>query len=83
EAPATNANAAASVSGTVTLAPALTGKLPPEATVFVFAKATQGPKMPLAILRKQVKDLPLSFTLNDAQAMSPQMKLSGFTEVVV
>lgn len=76
-------NAAASVTGTVTLAPALAGKLPPEATVFVFAKAAQGPKMPLAILRKQVKDLPLNFTLDDTQAMSPQMKLSGFAEVVV
>lgn len=77
------AAAGAEVTGSVTLAPALVGKLPPNATVFVFAKAAQGPKMPLAILRKQVKDLPLSFTLNDALAMSPQMKLSAFAEVVV
>lgn len=77
------AAADAAVSGQVTLAPALVGKLPPEATVFIFAKAPQGPKMPLAILRKQVKDLPLTFTLNDALAMSPQTKLSGFAEVVV
>ncbi len=83
ETSASNATADASVSGTVTLAPALAGKLPPDATVFVFAKAAQGPKMPLAILRKQVKDLPLNFTLNDALAMSPQMKLSGFSDVVV
>jgi len=76
-------NGTAEVAGRVTLAPALVGKLPPDATVFVFAKAAQGPKMPLAILRKQVKDLPLSFTLNDTLAMSPQMKLSGFAEVVV
>lgn len=73
----------AQVGGTVSLAPALAGKLPPDATVFIFAKAAQGPKMPLAILRKQVKDLPLPFTLNDAMAMSPQTKLSGFAEVVV
>lgn len=71
------------VAGSVTLAPALAGKLPADATVFIFAKAAQGPKMPLAILRKQVKDLPLNFTLNDALAMSPQMKLSGFADVVV
>lgn len=77
------AAADAAVSGQVALAPALVGKLPPDATVFIFAKAPQGPKMPLAILRKQVKDLPLTFTLNDALAMSPQTKLSGFAEVVV
>ncbi len=77
------AAAGAEVSGTVSLAPSLVGKLPPDATVFIFAKAAQGPKMPLAIVRKQVKDLPVAFTLTDAMAMSPQMKLSGFAEVVV
>jgi cytochrome c-type biogenesis protein CcmH len=75
--------AGATVSGTVSLAKSLAGKVSPEDTVFIFAKATQGPKMPLAILRKQVKDLPLSFSLDDSQAMSPQTRLSGFAEVVV
>jgi cytochrome c-type biogenesis protein CcmH len=39
--------------------------------------------MPLAILKRQVKDLPLDFTLSDEQAMSPEMKLSKFREVIV
>lgn len=71
------------VSGTVSLSKALAGKVSPEDTVFIFAKAAQGPKMPLAIVRKQVKDLPYRFELTDAMAMAPQFKLSGFAEVVV
>ncbi len=71
------------VSGTVTLSKALAGQVSPDDTVFIFAKAAQGPKMPLAIVRKQVKDLPYRFELTDAMAMAPQFKLSGFAEVVV
>jgi cytochrome c-type biogenesis protein CcmH len=71
------------LSGMVTLSDALKGKVSPEDTLFVLARATQGPKMPLAILRKQVKDMPVQFTLDDSMAMMPQMKLSNFDEVVV
>ena len=77
------ATAAASVSGTVTLAPALKAQARPDDTVFVFARAAQGPRMPLAILRAQVKDLPLSFTLDDRQAMAAGAGLSSATQVVV
>jgi cytochrome c-type biogenesis protein CcmH len=73
----------AHVTGTVSLSDALKGQVSPEDTVFIFARAAKGPKMPLAIVRKQVKDLPYTFSLDDSQAMSPQMKLSGFPEVIV
>jgi cytochrome c-type biogenesis protein CcmH len=73
----------ASVSGTVKLAPALKGAASPTDTVFVFARAAQGPRMPLAILRKQVKDLPLTFKLDDSLSMNPAMKISNFKDVVV
>ena len=71
------------VSGKVTLGAGLKGKAAPGDTLFVFARAAQGPKMPVAIARLQVKEFPVSFTLDDSSAMSPAMKLSSLPEVVV
>ncbi len=71
------------VSGTVTLAPGLRGRVAAGDTVFVFARAVNGPPMPLAVLRKQVGDLPLHFNLTDAMAMSPAARLSRAGQVVI
>jgi cytochrome c-type biogenesis protein CcmH len=73
----------AAIRGTVSLSPALAKSAAPDDTVFIFAQAAQGPKMPLAIVRKQVKDLPYPFSLDDSMAMSPAMKISSFPDVVV
>jgi cytochrome c-type biogenesis protein CcmH len=73
----------ARVSGRVSLSPQLAAKAAPGDTVFIFARAVEGPRMPLAILRKTVADLPIDFTLDDSMAMSPAMKLSNFPRVVV
>lgn len=73
----------ATVRGTVTLSAALARQAQPEDTLFVFARAAEGSRMPLAILRKQVKDLPLRFELNDTMAMSPDNALSSASQVVV
>jgi cytochrome c-type biogenesis protein CcmH len=77
------AAATAAVKGSVRLAPALARLAAPTDTVFVFARAAEGPRMPLAILRFQVKDLPLQFTLDDSTAMSPAMRLSLHPKVVI
>ncbi|NKI92574.1 c-type cytochrome biogenesis protein CcmI [Rhizobacter sp. SG703] len=75
------AGTATSVSGRVTLSPALASKVQPGDTVFVFARAPQGPRMPLAVKRGLVSDLPMDFVLDDSTAMSPQFKLSSVPEV--
>jgi cytochrome c-type biogenesis protein CcmH len=71
------------ISGTVALSASLKAQASPDDTVFVLVRAAEGPKMPLAIVRKQVKDLPFKFTLDDTTSMSPQMKVSNFDQVVV
>jgi cytochrome c-type biogenesis protein CcmH len=77
------APAAANVSGTVRLAPELAGKAAPTDVVFIFARAVSGPRMPLAVLRKQVRDLPVEFRLDDSMAMASTAKLSDQEKVVI
>ncbi len=82
----TVAAATAGVSGTVTLAPKLKARASPNDTVFIFARPASndgGPRMPLAILRKKVSDLPITFTLDESTAMSPATRLSGTPQVII
>ena len=77
------ASATAPTSGVVQLAGALASKVSPSDTVFVFARAAQGPRMPLAILKRKASELPFTFTLDDSSAMSPELRLSKFPNVVI
>jgi cytochrome c-type biogenesis protein CcmH len=82
-APAASPAPGSRVSGIVRLAPELAARVAPTDTVFVFARAAEGPRMPLAILRRQARELPISFALDDSMAMTPAMKLSSFSQVVI
>ncbi len=68
---------------TVDLDPALKDKVNPTDTLFIFAKALQGPPMPLAAVKLTADALPITVTLDDSMAMMPQMSLSKFENVKV
>jgi len=65
----------------VQLDAALADKVRATDTVFVFARALSGPPMPLAVKRLTVADLPATVSLTDADAMTPQLRLSNFDQV--
>jgi len=76
------ATGGAQIGGVVTLSPALASKAAPADTVFLFAKVS-GSTVPVAVMRAQVEELPLRFTLDDSMAMMPEMKLSDYKEVTL
>jgi cytochrome c-type biogenesis protein CcmH len=69
--------------GTVRISPRLKGKFDPEDTVFIYARAAEGPPMPLAVQRVKARELPADFALDDSMAMAPGMELSAHPRVVV
>ncbi len=71
------------VRGTVRLAPDLAKSVKPDDLVFVFARAAEGPPMPLAVMRARAADLPLTFALNDSMAMAQGLSVSSFPRIVV
>src|SRR5213075_494601 len=67
----------------VSLAPAMAKKVAPTDSVYIFARAVDGPRMPVAIVRKQVKDLPATIVLDDSNSMTSDWKLSNAGDVIV
>jgi cytochrome c-type biogenesis protein CcmH len=66
----------------VSLDSALQDKVKPDDTLFVYATSSNS-RMPLAVVRKSARDLPLLTTFDDSMAMMPSSKLSNFQEVTV
>ena len=67
----------------VSIESSILSQIDPDDTVFVIARAFNGPPAPLAAVKKQVKDLPISLDLDDSLAMLPNLNISSFEKVLV
>lgn len=74
---------AAGVRLKVTLDPSLKAQAEPDQILFIFARAAEGPPMPLAVIRKTVKDLPVEVTLDDSLAMRPGLEISKYPALIL
>jgi cytochrome c-type biogenesis protein CcmH len=71
------------ISGEVGLSGKIAAQAKPDDLLFVFARAEEGPRMPLAVMRVRVSDLPLKFSFNDSMALPGGKKISEFKTVSV
>jgi len=72
------------ISGEVILGGKLAAQAKPDDTVFIFARPADGSsRMPLAVLRVRVADLPFRFRLDDSTGMPGGQKLSEAPSVIL
>jgi cytochrome c-type biogenesis protein CcmH len=71
------------IQGTVALAPAVVAQVNPGDTLFVFARAPNGPPMPIAVWRGAAEAFPLRFSLDATTTLSPDRPLDAFDSVMV
>ena len=80
--PMATANAK-SVDIAISISPELADKVADTDMVFIFARATQGPKLPLAATKISASSLPVTITLDDSTSMGGDVKLSTAAEVEI
>lgn len=76
-------SSAEAINGEVTLSGKIAGQARPDDLLFIFARADEGSRMPLAVMRAQVADLPLQFHFDDSMALSGGQKISAFKTVSI
>ncbi|MDH5468959.1 MAG: hypothetical protein OEY45_00085 [Gammaproteobacteria bacterium] len=80
---ATSVNTGRRIKVIASIEPSLVDAVSMTDTVFVFARAVNGPRIPLATLRKQASELPFEFELDDSMAVSPFAKLSDYEKIII
>ena len=73
----------AEISGTVDIASKFAAQAAGGATLFIYAKQPDAPGPPLAVLRVRAEHWPVTFTLNDANAMVSGRNLSSADSVQI
>ena len=77
------ANVSQGIKLSVDIDPELKKSLSGDTAIFIFARATNGMRAPLAAVKKKVSDLPVDITLNDSMQMMPGHNISSVKEIVV
>ncbi|TEA78983.1 tetratricopeptide repeat protein [Allopusillimonas ginsengisoli] len=75
------ATSPASIDGVVRVSPELSGRIAPGDSLFILARVAEGSSLPIAVVRKQAADWPVSFILDDGSAMMQDRALSAFETV--
>ncbi len=83
EQPVASSISNSAISVTLSVDKTLSENLNPDTTVYIFARAKEGPPIPLAAGKVKVSDLPTTVILDDSMAMSPELTLSNFPEVII
>ena len=74
---------AASVEVRVRMSAELEKRVHPTDTVFVYALADDGSRMPLAVQRLSANQLPATVRLDDSMSMTPSRRLSDFPRISI
>jgi len=71
------------LSGVVRISDSLRSNISAQDVVFIYARSTEGPPMPIAAMRIPVDQLPYSFSFDDSFSLMPNRKLSDFPEFLI